>query len=82
MTYFLILDDLSDIQEDLLNNEENTIVDAGLNTSGLHTIQFMIDQSVDVMKVINPVIANRIDHSVSQINLESYFSNSEKNKIH
>lgn len=81
MTYFLILDDLSDIQEDLMNNEENTIVDAGLNSGGLHTIQFMIDQSIAVMKVINPVIANRIDHSVSQINLESYFSNPEKNKI-
>jgi hypothetical protein len=73
MTYFLILDDLADIQEDLLNNEENAIVDAGLNSSGLHAIQLMIDQSIAVMKVINPVIANRIDHRVSQINLESYF---------
>jgi hypothetical protein len=73
MTYFLILDDLADIQEDLLNNEENAIVDAGLNSAGLHAIQLMIDQSIAVMKVINPVIANRIEHRVSQINLESYF---------
>lgn len=73
MTYFLILDDLADIQEDLLNNEENAIVDAGLNSSGLQAIQLMIDQSIAVMKVINPVIANRIDHRVSLINLESYF---------
>jgi hypothetical protein len=76
MTYFLILDDLADIREDLLNNEENAIVEAGLNSTGLHAIQLMIDQSIAVMKVINPVMANRIDHSLSQINLESYFQRS------
>ena len=76
MTYFLILDDLADIQEDLLNEDENTILDAGLNSTGLHKIQLMIDQCIAVMEVINPVMANRIDHRVSQINLESYFQQS------
>jgi hypothetical protein len=62
MTYFLIMDDLSDIKEDLIKNEENVLIDAGLDEGGLKLITEMIDHSYDVLLAINPVMANRIDH--------------------
>lgn len=62
MTYFLIMDDLSDIKEDLIKNEENVLIDAGMNEGGLKLISNMIDHSHDILLTINPVMANRIDH--------------------
>lgn len=62
MTYFLILDDLADIREDIRNNEENALVDAGLSEQGAAIISAMINESYIRMNKINPVMANRIDH--------------------
>jgi hypothetical protein len=62
MTYFLILDDLADIKEDLKSGEENVLVESGLNTEGLKIISTMIDDSYNEMLLINSVMANRIDH--------------------
>jgi hypothetical protein len=69
MTYFLILDDLADIREDLLNGEENVLIDAGLNDAGAEKIKNMIDESISTMQLVNPVMANRIEHKKSLINL-------------
>lgn len=62
MTYFLILDDLADIREDIRNNEENALVEAGLSEQGAAIISAMINESYIRMNKINPVMANRIDH--------------------
>ena len=70
MTYFLILDDLSDIKSDLKNNEENILIDAGLNDAGLKIISQMIDNSFTVLSTINPVMANRIDHKREIMDLQ------------
>jgi hypothetical protein len=69
MTYFLILDDLADIREDLLNGEENVLIDAGLDESGAEKVMGMIDESIATMNLVNPVMANRIEHKKSLINL-------------
>ena len=69
ITYFLILDDLADIREDLLNGEENVLIDAGLSDAGAEKITQMIDESISTMHLINPVMANRIEHKKSLINL-------------
>jgi hypothetical protein len=71
MTYFLIMDDLADIKDDLKNNEENAFIDAGLDQSGISIINAMISDSIQVMNRINPVMANRIDHKKSLIDLEA-----------
>jgi hypothetical protein len=71
MTYFLIMDDLADIKDDLKNNEENVLLDAGLDQTGISTITAMIDNSIQVMNKINPVMANRIDHKKNLIDLEA-----------
>ena len=71
MTYFLILDDLADIKEDLINQEENVLLDAGLNETGATMVENMISQSISVMERINPVMANRIDHKKSLIDLHA-----------
>jgi hypothetical protein len=70
MTYFLILDDLSDIKSDLKTNEENVLIDAGINESGMTTISKMIDQSFIVLSTINPIMANRIDHKREIMDLQ------------
>jgi hypothetical protein len=62
MTYFLILDDLADIESDLKKSEENVLIEAGLNETGLKVISNMIDHSFNVLLTINSVMANRIDH--------------------
>ena len=74
MTYLLVLDDLSDIHEDIRNNEENVLLDAQKDAGHKKTIEYMLQQSKEVMQVINPVMANRIDHRMSQINLDEIFA--------
>jgi hypothetical protein len=69
MTYFLILDDLADIREDLLNGEENVLIDVGLDDAGADKVEAMIDESIAIMNQVNPVMANRIEHKKSLINL-------------
>ena len=70
ITYFLILDDFADIKEDLKHGEENILIDAGLNPNGLKIISAMIDTSYNEMMLINPVMANRIDHKREVMDLQ------------
>jgi hypothetical protein len=70
ITYFLILDDLADIKEDLKSGEQNVLMDAGLNQNGLSIISSMIDNSHNEMMLINPVMANRIDHKREVMDLQ------------
>jgi hypothetical protein len=69
MTYFLLLDDLADIKDDLKTGQENVLVEAGLNVRGEKIISEMMDASIQVMNAINPIMANRIDHKKSLIDL-------------
>lgn len=69
MTYFLLMDDLADIKEDLKTGQANALLDAGLDDQGEKLISQMIDKSFDDMQEINPVMANRIDHKKSLIDL-------------
>lgn len=71
MTYFLILDDLADIKDDLKKGEENVLLDAGMNETGIAIVTQMIEQSMQVMNTINPVMGNRIDHKKSVIDLSA-----------
>jgi hypothetical protein len=73
MTYFLILDDLADIHQDLKQEADNVIRDAGITQQGIAQIQDLINKSRDVMNKINPVMANRIDYRNSLINLPEIF---------
>jgi len=69
ITYFLLMDDLADIKEDLLHGEENAIVDAGLNDDGVNTILEMMESGISKLDKINPVLANRIEHKKSLIDV-------------
>jgi len=61
MTYFLLQDDLSDIREDLRNQEQNALIEAGLTDTGAYIIKNMVLESWKSMEQINPVLANRIE---------------------
>jgi hypothetical protein len=69
ITYFLLMDDLADIRDDILNGEENAIVEAGLHHEGIDKIEYMMNASIDKLNLINPVLANRIDHKKSLIDI-------------
>lgn len=69
ITYFLLMDDLADIREDLTNNEENAIVDAGLNQQGIDKLESMMSEGIEKLNLINPVLANRIEHKKSLIDI-------------
>ncbi len=63
------MDDLADIKEDLLNGEENAIVEAGLNQDGIEKVESMMHAGIDILNLINPVLANRIEHKKSLIDI-------------
>jgi hypothetical protein len=69
MTYFLLMDDLADIRDDLKTGQPNALLDAGLDDQGEKLISMMIEKSIDDMERINPVMANRIEHKKSLIDL-------------
>jgi hypothetical protein len=69
ITYFLLMDDLADIREDLISGEENAIIDAGLNQQGIDKIESMMNEGIDNLNLINPILANRIEHKKSLIDI-------------
>lgn len=69
ITYFLLMDDLADIKDDLLQGEENAILDAGLNDEGVKKILEMMESGISILSTINPVLANRIEHKKSLIDV-------------
>jgi hypothetical protein len=69
ITYFLLMDDLADIREDLVHGEENAIIDAGLNEQGVKKIEKMMEEGINKLNAINPVLANRIEHKKSLIDI-------------
>ncbi len=70
INYYLIVDDLEDIQPDFVQQEENAVLEAGLSEEGANAIEALIRQSYHVMNAINPVIANRIDHKRQVMNVK------------
>lgn len=70
INYYLIVDDLEDIQPDFEQQEENAVLEAGLSEEGANAIEALIHQSYHVMNAINPVIANRIDHKRQVMNVK------------
>jgi hypothetical protein len=69
ISYFLLMDDLADIRDDLLNGEENAVVEAGLNQDGINKIESMMNGGIEILNLINPVLANRIEHKKSLIDI-------------
>ncbi|MFM1969158.1 MAG: hypothetical protein RL152_535 [Bacteroidota bacterium] len=69
ITYFLLMDDLADIRDDLLSGEENAIIEAGLNRDGIDKIERMMNAGIDKLNLINPVLSNRIEHKKSLIDI-------------
>ncbi len=70
ITFYLIIDDLQDIQSDFEQQEENAVIEAGLNEEGAKSIEALIHQSYQVMNEVNPVMANRIDHKRQLMNVK------------
>lgn len=71
MSYFLIMDDLADIREDLKHGEDNVLTEAGVSKSGIEKVDSMLKESMLTMMEINPVMGNRIDHKMSVIDLHA-----------
>jgi hypothetical protein len=70
IVFYLIIDDLQDIQSDFEQQEENAVIEAGLNEEGAKSLEALIHQSYQVMNTVNPVMANRIDHKMQLMNVK------------
>lgn len=70
IAYYLIVDDLEDIQPDFEQQEENALLEAGLSEEGAKAIEALIHRSYHIMNTVNPVIANRIDHKRQIMNVK------------
>ena len=70
IVFYLIIDDLQDIQSDFEQQEENAVLEAGLNEEGAKSLEVLIHQSYQVMNTVNPVMANRIDHKMQLMNVK------------
>lgn len=71
MSYFLLLDDLSDIRDDLRDQQENALLDAGLTEEGIQGIEGLISASLAAMERVNPVLANRMDHKCAHLDVRA-----------
>jgi len=71
MTYFLIMDDLSDIKEDLQNQEENAFVDAGLHAQGVQEISQMLNESIECLNAMNPTLGKRLQQQKNLIDIDA-----------
>lgn len=78
--YYLIVDDIQDIESDYEKKEENAILEAGLSGDGAKAIENLVHQCYFTMNEINPVIANRIDHTRQLMNVKSVIDNFLKGK--
>jgi len=81
--FYLITDDLEDMKIDFKKNEENSILEAGVEADGIAKIITMLQWSHDVMSKINPVLANRIDFYLKTTNIQSIVDSflKEKSKV-
>jgi len=79
MTYFLLMDDLADIKDDLRTGQTNVLIDAGLNDEGEQLIHQMINKSIEDMQLINPVMSNRIEHKKSLIDIRAIIQSIRQN---
>lgn len=70
IAYYLLIDDLKDLQSDYENQEDNALLEAGLNTQGAEAIDTLLTSCYEVMSTVNPVIANRIDHKRQTANVK------------
>ena len=85
ISYYLIVDDLEDIQTDFEQQEENAVLEAGLSDQGAKAIEALMHQSYHVMNTVNPVIANRIDHKRQLLSVKAViddFLQNNKAKSH
>jgi len=71
MTYFLVMDDLSDIKDDLQSQEENAFVDAGLHAQGIQEINQMLNNSIECLNVINPTLGKRLQQQKNLIDIDA-----------
>lgn len=80
ISYYLIVDDLEDIQTDFEQKEENVLLEAGLTEQGAKAIEALIHKSYHEMSGVNPVIANRIDHKRQLVNIKAVIDGFLKNR--
>ncbi|MCO5236322.1 MAG: hypothetical protein M9933_08640 [Chitinophagaceae bacterium] len=60
--YYLVIDDLEDLESDYEHQEENAVIEAGLDDRGVRSVMDVLDRCYETMNKINPVLANRMDH--------------------
>lgn len=70
ISYYLMIDDLDDLEADYIHQEENAVIEAGLDDNGAKSIEAVFDKCFSTMNEINPVLANHIDYKRQVINVK------------
>ncbi len=65
MIFFLVKDDLVDISDDLKNNDNNMVLEAGLNEDTTEVISKLLELSYSTLHQVNQVMSNRVEHMIA-----------------
>lgn len=68
--YYLVLDDLEDLDTDYTRNEENSLLESGIHNAA-ETMKIIMKESYAALHSVNPVLSNRIDHDINKSRIDT-----------
>lgn len=68
--YYLVQDDLEDLDADYTRGDENSLLESGIHQAA-DTMKAILRQSYAVLDPVNPVLSNRIDHDISKKKIDA-----------
>ncbi len=68
--YYLVLDDLEDLDADYAKGEDNSLLESGIDLAG-DTMRAILRESYTTLHPINPVLSNRIDYEINKTKIDA-----------
>ncbi len=69
--YYLLLDDLEDLDTDYIKGDENSLLECGIHHAA-ERMKSILQQSYSVLNPVNPILSNRIDHDLHKKKIDAY----------
>lgn len=68
--YYLVQDDLEDLEKDYKSGDENSLLEAGIHRAA-ETMKSILQNSYEQLNPLNPVLGNRIDYEISKTKIDA-----------
>ncbi len=68
--YYLVLDDLEDLDADYTKGDENSLLESGIHRAA-DSMKAILQQSYAALDPVNPVLSNRIDHEINKTKIDA-----------